>query len=135
AGPEPVSALTQAPPAPATATATARATAPPPATTTPTSAVTTVAAPPTRRSRQPADADHVFVVPTGAPARTPATSETPPRRCAQWPTTASDEHAAALLIAARQNEGGAEVPSPGVVRAYRVAITAACAGPGRSDDN
>jgi hypothetical protein len=133
AGPAPASALTRSTPSAVTAEAPSpSATAPAPPSR---SAPPTATARPTAKARPAAEADHVFVVPTGTPGRAAATVESAPRRCAQWHGAASDEHAAALLLAARQNEGGAEVPPPGLVRAYRLAITTACAGPGRADDN
>lgn len=153
AGPEPVSAATQAPTESSSTTGEARApsataptpaSAPPPArtattvATVPASATAAAPAAPTRTSQPTSDADVVFVVPTPPPGRAPAASQSPPRRCLQWRGAASDEqrrsNAAALLLAARQNDGVAKAPSASVVRAYRLAITAACGGTDRGDD-
>ena len=135
AGPAPASALQPTASSVASAAPVPSASARPPATAPPAVANSPAQSASPPRSSGAVEADHVFVVPTPPPGPAPAATTSAPRRCQQWRGEASDEHAAALLLAARQNDGGAEVPSPRVVRAYRLAITTACARPDRADDN
>jgi len=66
------------------------------------------------------------------------TWDTPPT-CGQWRDLLSGEqrtaYASAQLRAAWKNDGSAGTPPASTVRAYRAAITAACAGKARADGN
>jgi hypothetical protein len=81
----------------------------------------------------------VFLDPAASVAWAPAwTSSTPPT-CAQWRNLLSDEqqlsYSTALLRAAWVNKGSASIPPENTARSYRSAISAACVGKGKADDN
>jgi hypothetical protein len=82
----------------------------------------------------------VFIDPAAAVAASapPWTSSTPPT-CAQWRNLLSDgqrtSYSTALLVAAWVNDGSSRTPPENTARSYRSAITAACVGKGKADDN
>jgi hypothetical protein len=84
------------------------------------------------------DPDSVFVDPASLKQASPRDGRTPPA-CGQWQSLLSDDQRASysmtLLRAAWRNDGSAEVPPESTVRSYRSAITTACLGEGKADDN
>lgn len=84
-------------------------------------------------------AGSAFVDPAAVVASAlPWNSNTPPT-CGQWRSLLSDEqqtsYGTALLRAAWTNEGSSRVPPESTAGPYRSAITVACLGKGKADDN
>jgi len=73
------------------------------------------------------------------PASTPQPDLNTPPTCGQWRRIFSDKqqisYAKAALRAAWKSEGAAGIPSERTARSFRSAITAACLGKGKADDN
>jgi hypothetical protein len=84
-------------------------------------------------------ADSLFVDPAAVVASAPPWNSNSPPACGQWRSLLSDEqqtsYATALLRTAWTNEGSSGIPPENTAVAYRSAITAACLGKGKADDN
>lgn len=84
-------------------------------------------------------AGSAFVDPAAVVASAPPWNSNTPPTCGQWRSLLSDEqqtsYSTALLRAAWTNEGSSSVPPESTAGPYRSAITAACLGKGKADDN
>jgi hypothetical protein len=81
----------------------------------------------------------VFVDPAAVVASAPSWNSITPPTCGQWRNLLSGEqqtsYATALLHAALTNDGSSSIPPESTAVAYRSAITAACLGKGKADDD
>ena len=85
------------------------------------------------------DPDAVFADPASTVASAPQPDLSTPPTCGQWRRIFSDKqqisYAKAALRAAWKSEGAAGIPPERTARSFRSAITAACLGKGKADDN
>jgi hypothetical protein len=83
------------------------------------------------------DPDSAVVDPASGTHAPPADGRTPPA-CGQWQRLSDDQrtsYSMTLLRAAWTSDGSTGIPPESTVRSYRSAITAACLGRARADDN
>jgi hypothetical protein len=85
------------------------------------------------------DPDSVFIDPAAAVTSAAQWDGSSPATCGRWRDLLSGRqqtsYATALLRLAWQNYGSSASPAEATVRSYRSAITAACLGKGKADDN